>query len=119
MSILKTRTDKLSVREFLQSAGTRNSDRTKTDQPKNERKNVGTDFFDISNEVIVKVRGSVRAKKERGTNFYDHLKESDRKFCGNTRSKKPKSPLQQTSKQGRYGLFRTPTADCGLVNSYV
>ena len=79
MSILKTRTDKLSVREFLQSAGTRNSDRTKTDHPKNERKHVGTDFFDISNEVIVKVRGSVRAKKERGTNFYDHLKESDRK----------------------------------------
>ena len=79
MSMLKTRTDKLSVREFLQSAGTRNSDRTKADQPKNERKNVGTDFFDISNEVIVKVRGSVRAKKERGTNFYDHLKESDRR----------------------------------------
>ena len=28
MSILKSRTDKLSVLEFLQSAGTRNSDRT-------------------------------------------------------------------------------------------
>ena len=46
MSILKSRTDKLSVLEFLQSAGTRNSDRTTTAHQKKRAKNFGTDFFD-------------------------------------------------------------------------